>query len=211
MTTQKLPALLLALAMAMGLTVTALAADYTDVAGTWSEEYVARVTEQRLMDGRTETTFAPNENITRADLVTALYRLAGSPALPADAQTPFIDVAESDACHDAVVWASESGIVGGQTADTFVPGGDATRQEIAKILDLFAAQAVGKAALISRVNTLSGYPDASDVSGWAEGYMNWAVASEFITGSDGKLDPKGTATRAQVATILNRFCEMIGA
>ena len=118
MTTQKLPALLLALAMAMGLTVTALAADYTDVAGTWSEEYVARVTEQRLMDGRTETTFAPNENITRADLVTALYRLAGSPALPADAQTPFIDVAESDACHDAVVWASESGIVGGKTADT---------------------------------------------------------------------------------------------
>lgn len=75
MTTQKLPALLLALAMAMamGLTVTALAADYTDVAGTWSEEYVARVTEQKLMDGRTETAFAPNENITRADLVTALY------------------------------------------------------------------------------------------------------------------------------------------
>ena len=207
MTTQKLPALLLALAMAMGLTVTALAADYTDVAGTWSEEYVARVTEQRLMDGRTETTFAPNENITRADLVTALYRLAGSPALPADAQTPFIDVAESDACHDAVVWASESGIVGGKTADTFVPGGDATRQEIAKILDLFAAQAVGKAALISRVNTLSGYPDASDVSGWAEGYMNWAVASEFITGSDGKLDPKGTATRAQIAAILCRYMD----
>ncbi len=207
MTTQKLPALLLALAMAMGLTVTALAADYTDVAGTWSEEYVARVTEQRLMDGRTETTFAPNENITRADLVTALYRLAGSPALPADAQTPFIDVAESDACHNAVVWASESGIVGGKTADTFVPGGDATRQEIAKILDLFAAQAVGKAALISRVNTLSGYPDASDVSGWAEGYMNWAVASEFITGSDGKLDPKGTATRAQIAAILCRYMD----
>ena len=207
MTTQKLPALLLALAMAMGLTVTALAADYTDVAGTWSEEYVARVTAQRLMDGRTETTFAPNENITRADLVTALYRLAGSPALPADAQTPFIDVAESDACHDAVVWASESGIVGGKTADTFVPGGDATRQEIAKILDLFAAQAVGKAALISRVNTLSGYPDASDVSGWAEGYMNWAVASEFITGSDGKLDPKGTATRAQIAAILCRYMD----
>ena len=209
MTTQKLPALLLALAMAMamGLTVTALAADYTDVAGTWSEEYVARVTEQKLMDGRTETAFAPNENITRADLVTALYRLAGSPALPADAQTPFIDVAESDACHDAVVWASESGIVGGKTADTFVPGGDATRQEIAKILDLFAAQAVGKAALISRVNTLSGYPDASDVSGWAEGYMNWAVASEFITGSDGKLDPKGTATRAQIAAILCRYMD----
>ena len=60
---------------------------------------------------------------------------------------------------------------------------------------------MGKAALISRVNTLSGYPDASDVSGWAEGYMNWAVASEFITGSDGKLDPKDTATRAQIAAI----------
>ena len=82
-------ALLLALVVALGLTVTALAEEetgYTDVAGTWAEEYVSRVSD--LIDGRTETAFAPNENITRAELVTALYRLAGSPALPAGRRTP---------------------------------------------------------------------------------------------------------------------------
>ena len=210
MRTKKLPALLLALVMALGLTVTALAADpvYTDVAGTWSEAYVSRVTELKLMDGKTETTFAPNENITRADLVVALYRLAGSPDLPGgEVKNPFTDVAEDAPYRDAVVWASDNSIVGGKTASTFVPDGDATRQEIAKILDLFAAQAVGKVALISRVDSLAGYPDASNVSGWAEAYMNWAVASEFITGSDGKLDPRGTATRAQIAAILCRYMD----
>ena len=207
----KLPALVLAAVMALGLTVPALGADrkaaYADVAGTWSEAYVSRVTELGLMDGRSETAFAPNENITRADLVTALYRLAGSPDLPNDAKNPFADVAEDAACRDAVVWASGNSIVGGKTPTTFVPGGDATRQEIAKILNLFAAQAVGRTELTSREEVLSGYSDAADVSGWAKEFMNWAVASEFITGSEGKLAPRGTATRAQIAAILCRYMD----
>ncbi|MDE7009899.1 MAG: sirohydrochlorin cobaltochelatase [Oscillospiraceae bacterium] len=209
MNIHKLPALLLALVLALSLTVTALAAEegtgYTDVAGTWSEAYVARVAD--LIDGRTETTFAPNENITRAELVTALYRLAGSPDLPNDAENPFADVAEDAAYRDAVVWASDNSIVGGRNAETFDPDGSAQRQEIAKILDLYAAQAVGKIELVSRVDDLSGYPDAGDVAGWAKSYMNWAVSSGFITGSGGKLDPKGTATRAQIAAILCRYMD----
>ena len=209
MNIHKLPALLLALVLALGLTMTALAAEegtgYTDVAGTWSEAYVARVAD--LIDGRTETTFAPNENITRAELVTALYRLAGSPDLPNDAENPFADVAEDAAYRDAVVWANDNSIVGGRNAETFDPDGSATRQEIAKILNLYAAQAVGKVELVSRVDDLSGFPDAGDVAGWAKSYMNWAVSSEFITGSDGKLDPKGTATRAQIAAILCRYMD----
>lgn len=209
MNIHKLPALLLALVLALGLTMTALAAEegtgYTDVAGTWSEAYVARVAD--LIDGRTETTFAPNENITRADLVVALYRLAGSPDLPNDAANPFADVAEDAAYRDAVVWANDNSIVGGRNAETFDPDGSATRQEIAKILNLYAAQAVGKVELVSRVDDLSGFPDAGDVAGWAKSYMNWAVSSEFITGSDGKLDPKGTATRAQIAAILCRYMD----
>lgn len=206
----KLPALVLAAVMALGLTVPALGADrkagYADVAGTWSEAYVSRVTELGLMDGRSETAFAPNENITRAELVTALYRLAGSPDLPNDAQNPFADVAEDAACRDAVVWANDNGIVGGN-AGAFNPDGDATRQEIAKILNLFAAQAVGRTELTSREEVLSGYADAADVSGWAKEFMNWAVASEFITGSEGKLAPRGTATRAQIAAILCRYMD----
>ena len=150
MNIHKLPALLLALVLALGLTMTALAAEegtgYTDVAGTWSEAYVARVAD--LIDGRTETTFAPNENITRADLVVALYRLAGSPDLPNDAANPFADVAEDAAYRDAVVWANDNSIVGGRNAETFDPDGSATRQEIAKILNLYAAQAVGKVELV---------------------------------------------------------------
>ena len=209
MNIHKLPALLLALVLALGLTMTALAAEegtgYTDVAGTWSEAYVARVAD--LIDGRTETTFAPNENITRADLVVALYRLAGSPDLPNDAANPFADVAEDAAYRDAVVWANDNSIVGGRNAETFDPDGSATRQEIAKILNLYAAQAVGKVELVSRVDDLSGFPDAGDVAGWAKSYLNWAVSSEFITGSDGKLDPKGTATRAQIAAILCRYMD----
>ncbi len=201
-------ALLLALVVALGLTVTALAAEetgYTDVAGTWAEEYVNRVSD--LIDGRTETAFAPNENITRAELVTALYRLAGSPALPAGGRNPFADVAEDAPCRDAVIWASGKGIVSGRSADTFDPDGSAARQEIAKILNLYAAQAVGRETLTNRVDVMSAYPDAGEVSAWAGACMNWAVASGFITGSAGKLEPKGTATRAQIAAILCRYMD----
>ena len=201
-------ALLLALVVALGLTVTALAAEetgYTDVAGTWAEEYVNRVAD--LIDGRTETAFAPNENITRAELVTALYRLAGSPALPAGDRNPFADVAEDAPCRDAVIWASGKGIVSGRSADTFDPDGSAARQEIAKILNLYAAQAVGRETLTNRVDVMSAYPDAGDVSAWAGACMNWAVASGFIIGSAGKLEPKGTATRAQIAAILCRYMD----
>ena len=201
-------ALLLALVVALGLTMTALAAEetgYTDVAGTWAEEYVNRVAD--LIDGRTETAFAPNENITRAELVTALYRLAGSPALPAGDRNPFADVAEDAPCRDAVIWASGKGIVSGRSADTFDPDGSAARQEIAKILNLYAAQAVGRETLTNRVDVMSAYPDAGEVSAWAGACMNWAVASGFITGSAGKLEPKGTATRAQIAAILCRYMD----
>ena len=201
-------ALLLALVVALGLTVTALAEEetgYTDVAGTWAEEYVSRVSD--LIDGRTETAFAPNENITRAELVTALYRLAGSPELPAGGRNPFADVAEDAAYRNAVLWAQDKGIAGGKTETSFDPDGDVKRQEIAKILNLYAAQEAGREALTNRVDVMSAYPDAGEVSAWAADCMNWAVASEFITGIGGKLDPKGTATRAQAAKILCAYLD----
>jgi len=203
----KLPALLLAGVMALGLTTAALAADvtYPDVAGTWSEEYVKRMTELELMEGRSAGAFAPNENMTRAELVLALYRLAGSPSV--SGKNPFDDVAGDAAYRDAVIWANEKGIASGRSQGVFDPDGDVQRQEIAKILNAFAAGAVGRKALTNRADVLSGYADAAQVSGWARESMNWAVASEFITGSGGRLNPRGAATRAQMAAILCRYMD----
>lgn len=206
---RKMLALLLAMILGLGLTSTAFASDakgYTDVPD-WAKEYIDRVTELGLIDGKTATTFAPSENMTRADLVTALYRLAGKPAV-SGVSNPFTDVADSAAYQDAVLWANSKNIVNGKTTDTFAPAGEVTRQEIAKILNGYAAAAKDQKSLSNRIDVLSSYPDASDVSSWAKDVMNWAVASEFITGtSDGKLNPKGTATRAQVAAIICRYLD----
>ena len=207
---KKLSALLLAMVMTLGLAGTAFASEagtYADVAGHWAAEEITRIVEMGLMDGKTASAFAPNENMTRADLVTALYRLAGRPAVTG-AANPFTDVADGAAYKDAVLWANSKNIVNGKTETTFAPDGDITRQEIAKILNGYAAVAKGKTSLTNRVDELSGYPDADSVSGWAKEFMNWAVASEFITGNTaGKLDPKGTATRAQVAAIICRYLD----
>ena len=208
---KKLASLLLAAVTALGMNAAALAAEadagtYADVEGSWSEAYVARVTELGLMDGKTADAFAPNENTSRADLVLALYRLAGKPAV--SGENPFADVADDAACRDAVVWANAQGIVSGKSADTFDPAGDVKRQEIAKILNIFAAKQVKKEALTNRKDVLAGYPDAENVASWAKEPMNWAVSSEFITGADGgKLDPAGSATRAQTAAILCRYLD----
>ena len=201
-------ALLLAVVLAFGLTGTALAADaaeYTDVPG-WAKEYVAEMTEKGLIDGKTDTTFGANDPMTRADLVTALYRLAGSPSLPGgERENPFKDVTADSDCFEAVIWAYDHKIINGKTPDTFAPAGSAQRQEIAKIMCEFAARQAGMDGLKSSKDEMSSYPDAADVDGWAKDYMNWAMASGFITGSDGRLLPHGTATRAEVSAILCRY------
>ena len=211
----KLTALLLAAVLALGLTGTAFAAEenegYTDVPG-WAEEYVDRMTEEKLIDDKTDTTFGADDPMTRADLVTALYRLAGTPDLE-KVDNPFTDVAEDAAYRDAVLWAFSRDIVGGKGDGIFDPEGSATRQEIAKIINEFAARQVGKDKLTttgSDKGKMDAFPDAADVAGWAKDYMNWAVASEFISGSNGRLLPNGTATRAEVSAIICRYMDDAG-
>lgn len=209
-TRNKLLALLLALAMILGLAGTALAGEnkknFGDVSGHWAEKEIRRMLELGLMDGRSGDAFAPNASMTRAELVTALYRLAGEPDV-SGVKNPFADVAEDAGCRDAVLWAAREKIVNGKTASAFAPDGSVTRQELAKILNGCAALAVKQEKLASRKDVLSAYPDAGDVSAWAKDMMNWAVASGFITGSNNRLSPKGTATRAQVAAILCRYMD----
>ncbi len=209
-------AALLAAVMALSLTGVAFAdetaastkPEYTDVPA-WAEEYVERMTEKELIDGKTETTFGADDPMTRADLVVALYRLAGSPDVK-DVENPFADVKDDAACKDAVVWAFDQKIVNGKSSDTFDPEGSAQRQEIAKIVNEFAARQVGRDSLTNRLDEMSGFPDAADVSAWAKDYMNWAVASGFISGSDGYLLPAGTATRAEVSAIICRYMDDAG-
>ncbi len=203
---KKLLAAALAAVMALSLTGIAFAAEpeYTDVPG-WAKEYVQVMTERGLIDGKTAATFGADDPMTRADLVVALYRLAGSKAV--DAENPFQDVADSAAYKDAVVWAYANKIVSGTTPDTFDPEGSAQRQEIAKIINEFAARQVGRDSLTNRIDEMSAFPDAADVDSWAKEYMNWAVASGFISGSDGMLLPQGTATRAEVSAILCRYMD----
>ena len=203
----KLMSLVLAAALALGLAGTAFAAElrYTDVPA-WAQEYVDEMTARKLIDGKTATTFGANDPMTRADLVVALYRLAGSPSV-AGKDNPFQDVDDDAAYKDAVVWAYSNQIINGRPNNAFDPEGSVKRQEIAKIVNEFAALQVGADALTSREDELSAFPDAADVAGWAKDYMNWAVASEFIVGSGGRLLPEGTATRAQVSVILCRYLE----
>ena len=208
----KLMSLLLAAVMVMGMGGMAHSAEdngtgYVDIAGHWAEPQIKRVVELGLMEGRSTTVFAPDENMSRGAFVAALYRLAGSPTLPTNTENPFIDVAESDTYKDAILWAYSKGIVNGKRVDVFVPSGDISRQEIAKILNLYAASAVGKTELTNRVDQMAGFSDAGEVAGWAKACMNWAVASGFITGSGGRLDPASTATRAQAAAILCHYLD----
>lgn len=174
---------------------------YTDVtAANWYCEAVAYVTDNKLMDGRTETTFAPTANTTRAEFVTALYRLAGSPEVTVE--NPFTDVADDAAYRDAVLWAYENKVVEGMTATTFEPGSSIQRQQIAAILYRY----VGAEAVEA---DLSVFSDASAIQAYANEAMQWMVSTELFKGNaDSTINPRGTATRAEVATIIMRFAEM---
>ena len=174
---------------------------YADVAA-WAKEAVAAVVEKKLID-MGETGFNPTANMTRADLVMALYRLADSPANAEDAVNPFEDVADDAVYKDAVIWAKDKGIVAGKSETSFDPTGDVKRQEIAKILFVYAG------AKNVEEDNLAAFADLEDIAAWAKDFVNWAVASKLISGNaEGEavnMDPNGTATRQQVAVILNRY------
>ena len=179
---------------------------YADVAD-WAKEAVAAVIEKKLID-MGETGFNPAANMTRADLVVALYRLSGSPANAEDAVNPFADVADDAAYKDAVIWAKDKGIVAGKSETSFDPNGAVTRQEIAKILFVYAG------AKNVEEDNLATFADVADIAAWAKDYVNWAVASKLISGvlaaeNTKKMDPNGTATREQVAVLLDRYINTI--
>ena len=169
----------------------------------WFYDAVRYAYENGLMDGVGEGLFAPNSETTRAQLVTILYRLAGQPAVSGD--LPFPDVESGTWYTDAVAWAAQNGIVNGVSDTEFAPGDDITREQLAAILYRYAAC---QGYDVSQRADLSGFGDASSISGYAQEALSWAHAQGLVLGfEDGSLRPQGTASRAQIATILMRFCE----
>ena len=176
---------------------------FTDVNETdWFHDAVQYVYDNGLMDGVGGNRFAPNSETTRAQLVTILYRLEGEPEV--SGTSGFSDVAAGIWYTDAVAWAAANGIVNGTTDTTFAPGDDITRQQLVTVLYRYAES---KGYDVSVSADLSGYPDAGQVQDYAQPAMAWAVAEGIVEGMDGNLNPTGDATRAQIATILMRFCE----
>ena len=181
---------------------------FTDVnEGDWFHDAVRYVYDNGLMDGVGEGQFAPNATTNRAMVVTILYRLAGEPTV--SGQSDFTDVAAGLWYTDAVLWAAQKGIVNGISETEFAPSGDLTREQLATILYRYAQD---QGYDVSAQADLSGFPDAGDIQSYATQALSWAVAEGLLQGfEDDTLQPQSTATRAQIATILMRFCEGVGA
>ena len=178
---------------------------FTDVRESdWFYEDVAFAYENGLFAGTSDTTFSPNASMTRAMLVTVLYRLEGQPAV--NGRSGFSDVQYNGYYEDAVTWAADNGIVNGISASTFSPNANVTREQMAAILYRYAQYKKYNTAASSSLNSFS---DHTSVSGYAVASLQWSVAEKLVNGSNGKLMPTGNASRAQVAAILHRFAENV--
>ena len=175
---------------------------FTDVkTGDWFYEHVLYVYENNIMAGMSETTFEPLTTLDRAQAVQMLYNLEGQPEVTGEMD--FTDVETSDWWSNAVAWASQNGVVAGYEDETFRPERKVTREEFAQMLYNYAEY---KGYDLTASADLSKYPDAGKISGWAETAMAWANGNGLINGHDnGMIDPIGTATRAQAASILANF------
>ena len=182
------------------------AMSFSDVAASaWYYDSVKYAYENDLMTGVSENAFAPAANTTRGQIVTILWRLAGEPA--PQGNNLFTDVAIGSYYETAVTWAAEQGIVTGVSAAEFAPDANITREQLAAVLFRYA-QYRGMAAVVLSENLW--FNDADQISPYAVSAMNWAVYEELISGTgNGNVEPKSFATRAQVATILARFCQNV--
>lgn len=186
-----------------------------DVAGPghWAHKGIDYCVRNRLMSGVGAGTFSPDTACTRAQIVKILYNRSGNQADYSYYYLPFTDVAPGAWYYNAVAWAYYNDVTSGTSATTFTPNAAITRQQLVTFLYRYtvkyAPEFTGNAAPISA------FPDADSVANWAYAAMSWAVGNGLILGNahDGLdyLDPNGSATRAQTATIIMRYCQLIGA
>ena len=171
----------------------------------WYHDGIEYCWENGLMVGVGDNRFGPNGTTSRAMIVSILYRLEGQPAVTA--ANPFSDVEPGRYYTNAVIWAAENEIVSGYGNGKFGPNDPITREQLAAILYRYA-QSKGQGFTGTWSFKLD-FPDAGDVSGWANEAVSWMVKNGIINGKDGKLVPKGDASRAEAATMLQRFCENV--
>ena len=177
---------------------------FADVSGSdWFYNDVRYVYEKGIMDGTGADRFSPNAPLTRAMIVTILYRMAGSPSV--SGSSDFTDVATGKWFAKAVAWAAANGIVNGYGSGLFGPNDPVTREQLAAILYRYAVY--GGMTAVTLEENLGGFADTAQLSAYAIQAMNWAVGQGLINGSGSNLVPKAQATRAQVAAIIHRYLE----
>ena len=178
---------------------------FTDVSTSdWFYDDVAFVYKNGLFSGTDSRSFSPNASMTRAMLVTVLYRLEGEPTVTG--RSSFTDVRSGAYYEKAVIWAAANGIVTGTDSTSFSPDAKVTREQLAAILYRYAQYRKLDTDASAKLNS---FTDADSVSAYASEALGWAVSEGLINGASGKLMPKGDATRAQVAAILHRFVKNV--
>ena len=177
---------------------------FVDVAKTsWYYGNIKYVWQHDIMNGVSDTKFAPESSMTRAMFVTVLYRLEGSPSVEGLATPPFTDIGASNYswAYNAIVWAYNTGVTKGTSATTFAPGAAITRQEIVTMLYRYAGSPAVSGSLI--------FGDSSVVSSWARSAVQWANSIGIITGyPNGNFGPVDATTRGQMAAIVHRYMQL---
>lgn len=178
--------------------------NFTDVSSSdWFFKGVEYVVDKGIMSGVSENEFAPFGKLTRAMLVQMLYNMESRPAC--DAENAFIDVPVGQWYTDAVIWANDAKIVSGMGEGLFAPNMEITREQMVAMLYNYAKY---KGYDVTASADLSTFADNASVSAWAQPAMQWAVAEGYISGmGDNQLAPQGTATRAEIASVIMRFME----
>lgn len=179
---------------------------FTDVPTTWYYGDVAYVWSNSLMNGTGSSSFSPNATTSRGMIVTILWRLEGQPAA---GSCTFTDVKAGSYYEQAIAWAAENGIVNGINANSFNPDGTITREQFATILYRYAKEYKGYDVSVGEDTNILSYADAFSISEYAFPALQWACGAGLMNGSDGALMPGGSATRAQAAALLHRFCENV--
>ena len=182
---------------------------FTDVSHSWADDGIQYCVTHQLMSGIGNDLFGPKLTTTRAQIVQILYNLEGEPKV--SGTTPFTDLTQ-DWYQDAVLWAYQTGVVAGTSSTTFEPDRPVTREQIAVILMEYVTRVL-KLERTWKPANLSAFPDAGSVSDWAKDALADAVALGLISGASNGgqtyLEPQGSATREQVATILMEFCKNV--
>lgn len=178
-------------------------AGYTDVAqDAWYKDAVDYVTDNGLLVGVADDQFGPEQNVTRAMVVTVMWRQSGAPA--SDGETAFTDVPDGEWYTAAVAWGADNGMVAGMSDTTFAPNAAVTREQLVAFMQRFAEKN-GEDVSIGDGSVLDAFTDADSLSDWAHDVMIWALENGVIGGmTDTTLVPQGNATRAQYAAILQR-------